>query len=95
MSGETSLIALCFVKCVAAGFTVPAGMSIVSTSFAAGHNWAKALTIYSVFGTMGFGLGLVLGGVLTEFGWRLTMFVPGPIAVVFFAAGLRLIPASR
>lgn len=95
MSDETSLIVLRFIKGVAAGFTVPAGMSVVSTSFAAGHDRAKALTIYSVIGTMGFGLGLVLGGVLTEFSWRLTMFVPGPISLVFFVAGLRLIPKSR
>ncbi len=59
MSDVGWLIALRLIKGISAGFTVPAGMSIVSASFAPGHSRSKALTLYSVIGTMGFGLGLV------------------------------------
>ena len=89
------LIALRFIKGVAAGFTVPAGMSIVSTAFAAGPSRMRALSIYAVFGTMGYTLGLVIGGVLTQVGWRLTLLAPGPIALLFFILGLAFIPKVR
>lgn len=95
IDNEMALIVLRFVKGISAGFTVPAGMSIVATSFAEGPARAKALTIYSVIGTLGFALGLVLGGVLTGFGWRVTFFVPGPIALIILFFGWRLIPRVR
>ncbi|XQS17102.1 MFS transporter [Citrobacter telavivensis] len=94
MNDASALIALRFIKGIAAGFTVPAGMSIVATSFAEGPARARALTLYSVIGTLGFALGLVLGGVFTELGWRVTLFVPGPLALVIFLAGLRLVPQT-
>jgi len=96
MNDATALIALRFIKGISAGFTVPAGMSIVATSFAQGPARSRALTLYSVIGTLGFALGLVLGGGLTEFGWRVTLFVPGPVALVIFLLGMKIIPvASR
>lgn len=96
MDNASALIALRFIKGIAAGFTVPAGMSIVATSFAEGPARSRALTLYSVIGTLGFALGLVLSGVFTELGWRVTMFVPGPLALAIFLAGLKLVPqASR
>ncbi|MFJ8855732.1 MFS transporter [Streptomyces sp. NPDC102437] len=88
------LIALRFIKGVAAGFTVPAGMSIVSTSFAPGQSRSRALSLYAVIGTMGFGMGLVLGGSLTQVGWRLTLLAPGPVALLFFLLGLKLVPRA-
>ncbi|WP_019971697.1 MFS transporter [Mycobacterium sp. 141] len=94
MSDIGWLIALRFLKGVAAGFTVPAGMSIVSTAFAPGASRMRALSIYAVFGTMGFTLGLVIGGALTQIGWRLTLLAPGPIALVFFVLGLKLVPTT-
>ncbi len=92
MSDITWLIALRFIKGIAAGFTVPAGMSIVSTSFEQGHSRSRALSLYAVIGTMGFGMGLVLGGALTQVGWRVTLFAPGPVALLFFLMGLKLVP---
>jgi len=89
------LIALRFIKGVSAGFTVPAGMSIVTTSFSEGSARNKALMVYSITGTLGFALGLVLGGVFTGLGWRATLFMPGPVALLLFFLGLKLIPQAR
>lgn len=84
MDNHNALILLRFIKGVSAGFTVPAGMSIVTTSFAKGPSRNRALTFYSIFGSLGFASGLVLGGIFTEFGWRTTLFAPGPVGIVIF-----------
>jgi MFS family permease len=94
MSNDFALIALRFVKGAAAAFTVPAGLSIITTTFAEGPARSKALGIYTVCGASGFSLGLVFGGLLTEIGWRITFLVPGPVAIALLVAGLRVIPRS-
>jgi MFS family permease len=94
MSNDLALIALRFVKGAAAAFTVPAGLSIITTTFTEGPARSKALGIYTVCGASGFSLGLVFGGLLTEIGWRITFLVPGPVALALLIVGLRVIPRS-
>ena len=94
VSNEFALVAMRFVKGVSAGFTVPAGLSIVTTTFAEGPPRARALGIYTAFGASGFTLGLVAGGLLTQLSWRATLIAPGPVALLLVAAGLRVIPSS-
>ena len=86
------LIAARVVKGVAAAFTAPAGLSIITTTFAEGPARNRAVSIYSAFGAGGFSLGLVLSGLLTEVSWRWTLLVPAPVALVVLAAGIRLVP---
>ncbi|MFJ4412073.1 MFS transporter [Streptomyces sp. NPDC088910] len=92
-SGEL-LIATRFIKGLSAAFTAPAGLSIITTTFAEGPVRNRALTIYSSCGATGFSMGLVLSGFLTEAGWRWTMLLPAPVALIALAAGLKLIPKS-
>ena len=94
LSNDVALIALRFVKGAAAAFTVPAGLSIITTTFAEGPARSRALGIYTVCGASGFSLGLVFGGLLTEIGWRVTFLVPGPVAIALLLVGLRVIPRS-
>jgi MFS family permease len=93
-SSDSVLIASRFLKGVAAAFTAPAGLSIITTSFAEGAVRNRALAIYTATGGAGFSLGLVIGGVLTEISWRLVFFVPVVVAAAALAGGLRLIPAD-
>ncbi|MFH8368299.1 MFS transporter [Streptomyces sp. NPDC018031] len=86
------LIATRILKGVAAAFTAPAALSIITTTFAEGPARNKALGIFSVFGASGYSAGLVLSGVLTEVGWRWTFFLPVPIAFVAWVAASRLLP---
>jgi EmrB/QacA subfamily drug resistance transporter len=88
----TLLIATRFVKGVSAAFTAPAGLSIITTSFAEGAARNKAISIYTATGATGFSLGLVFGGLLTEIGWRWVFFLPVPIALVTLLAAIRLVP---
>src|ERR1700760_3272896 len=86
------LIAARFVKGVAAAFTAPAGMSLLTTTFPEGPMRNRAFSVYSAFGGSGFSLGLVLSGLLTAVNWRWTLLVPAPVALIVLAAGWWLIP---
>jgi MFS family permease len=92
MSSDSALVLLRFIKGASAGFTVPAGLSILTTSFAEGPPRARALGILGACTACGFTLGLVLGGLLTELGWRATLLAPGPVALLLVLAGARVIP---
>jgi EmrB/QacA subfamily drug resistance transporter len=94
VSSAALLIAARLVKGMAAAFTAPAGLSIITTTFAEGPARNRALSIYSAFGAAGFSLGLVLSGLLTEISWRWTLLLPAPVAAVILVAGLRLIPRA-
>jgi EmrB/QacA subfamily drug resistance transporter len=88
----TMLIATRLIKGVSAGFTAPAGLSIITTSFAEGPARNKAIAIYTATGATGFSLGLVFGGLLTEIGWRWVFFLPAPLALITLLAAVRLVP---
>src|SRR3954454_11528330 len=92
VSDGTLLVATRFLKGAAAAFTAPAGLSIITTRFAEGPERNRALSIYTATGASGFSLGLVLGGLLTELGWRWTFLLPVPIALALLAAAPRLLP---
>jgi MFS family permease len=94
VSSEVALVALRFIKGAAAGFTVPAGLSILTTTFAEGPARNRAFGVYTLCGASGFSLGLVFGGLLTELGWRAPLLVPGPIALLLVAAGWKVIPRA-
>jgi MFS family permease len=88
------LIASRFLTGVAAAFTAPAGLSIITTSFAEGPARNRALAIYTATGATGFSLGLVVGGLLSDISWRLVFFVPVVLAFVTLLAAIRLVPDS-
>jgi MFS family permease len=85
------LVATRFVKGVSAAFTAPAGLSIITTSFAEGPARNKALSVYTATGATGFAFGLVFGGLLTELGWRWVFFLPVPVALLTLAGAWRLL----
>jgi EmrB/QacA subfamily drug resistance transporter len=94
-AGDGSLlIATRFVKGMSAAFTAPAGLSIITTSFAQGAARNKAISVYTATGATGFSLGLVFGGLLTEIGWRWVFFLPAPVALAALLAGIRLVPSD-
>ena len=91
----TVLVITRFVKGLSAAFTAPAGLSIITTTFAEGPARNKALSVYTATGATGFSLGLVFGGLLTEFSWRLAFLIPAPVALVALLAGLQARAARR
>ncbi|NIK57049.1 MFS transporter [Kribbella shirazensis] len=88
------LIAARFVKGVAAAFTAPAALSIITTTFHEGPDRNRALSIFTTCAASGFSMGLILGGALTEVGWRWTFLAPGPVALIVLLFAIKLIPNS-
>ena len=88
------LIVARFATGVSAGFLAPAGLSIITTTFAAGPARDRALLVYAGTAGAGFSLGLVVGGLLTALDWRWVFFAPVLVAAVLLAAAVRLIPDS-
>jgi len=91
----TLLVVTRLIKGMSAAFTAPAGLSIITTTFSEGPNRNRALAIYTATGASGFSLGLVLGGLLTELGWRWTFLLPVPFALAILAVAPRVIPRDR
>src|ERR1700736_2244687 len=95
VSSPELLIGARFIKGIAAAFTAPAGLSLLTTTFHEGPMRNRAISIYSAFGASGFSLGLVLSGLLTEVSWRLTLLVPAPVALLILVAAIRVIPRGE
>jgi MFS family permease len=91
VSDPTLLIATRFLKGASAAFTAPAGLSYITTTFQEGPARNKALSVYTAFGASGFSSGLILGGLLTEAGWRFTFLLPVPFALLILALAPRLL----
>jgi MFS family permease len=99
VSDPNLLIATRFLKGASAAFTAPAGLSYITTTFAEGPARNKALSVYAACGASGFSSGLILGGLLTEAGWRWTFLLPAPFALAILLLAPRLLvkdqPAER
>ncbi|MGV9301940.1 MFS transporter [Nonomuraea sp. NPDC003727] len=86
------LIVSRFVKGMAAAFTAPAAMSVLTTTFPEGPHRNRAFGIFNVFEASGYSSGLLVGGLLAALDWRATFVLPIPIAVLILVAALRFLP---
>ncbi|MFC9881951.1 MFS transporter [Streptomyces libani] len=79
-----------------AAVIVPTGMSLLTTTFAEGPQRERALGISGTVLSMGFTIGMVLGGVMTDaLGWRSTMGLLSVAGVAVLAAAPLLLTESR
>ena len=95
-SSEGMLIGARALQGLGAALVSPAALSIISTTFAEGKERARALGVWAAIAIGGSAVGLILGGVLTQYlSWPWIFFVNVPVGVVAFILSLRLIPESR
>ncbi|MGN9806575.1 MFS transporter [Micromonospora sp. L32] len=74
----------------------PAALALLTVLFTEPKERAKAFAVYGAIAGGGSAVGLVLGGVLTQYiDWRWCLLVNIPIAVVALFAAIPLVPESR
>ncbi|MEU0197081.1 MULTISPECIES: MFS transporter [unclassified Streptomyces] len=81
---------------IGAAAIVPTGMSLLTTTFAEGPARDRALGISGTLLSLGFTVGMVAGGVLTDLlGWRSTMGLLTLFALIVLPLAPALLPESR
>jgi len=79
-----------------AAFLAPAALSLVSVTFHDPKERAKAFGVYGAIAGGGSAIGLLMGGVLTEYAsWRWCLLVNVPIALIAVAGALREVKESK
>ncbi|MFF5976423.1 MFS transporter [Streptomyces sp. NPDC012769] len=82
-SGEAMMLGARALQGAFGALLAPAALSLLAVMFTDGKERAKAFGIYGAIAGGGGAVGLILGGVLTEYlDWRWTFFVNIPFAVV-------------
>ncbi|QYN37864.1 MFS transporter [Pseudonocardia sp. DSM 110487] len=78
-----------------AALLAPAGLSLLTTTFTESRERARAFGVFAAVGAAGSAVGLVLGGMLTEYtSWRWCLYINVPIALLALL-GTTLVPRDR
>ena len=79
-----------------AALLAPAALSLITVTFTEPRERAKAFGVYGAVAGGGAAIGLILGGVLTEYAsWRWCLLVNVPIAILTALAALPLVRESK
>lgn len=93
---EGMLIASRAVQGLGGAIISPAALSIVMTSFEEGPERNKALGVWGALGGSGAAVGVLAGGILTEYlSWRWIFFVNVPVGALVLLLTPRIVPESR
>src|SRR5262249_51004370 len=80
---------------VGAAMMLPAALSILTTTFSPPGDGAKALGGWGALGGLAPALGVLLGGVLSDYlDWRWVFFVTPPVCIAILFAIFKLLPAD-
>jgi EmrB/QacA subfamily drug resistance transporter len=79
-----------------AAVMAPAALSLITTTFTETRERARAFGVYGAISGGGAAIGLILGGLLTQYvSWRWTLLINVPIAVAAAVGATRLVRESR
>jgi EmrB/QacA subfamily drug resistance transporter len=79
-----------------AALVSPAALAIVTTTFPEGRLRTRAMGIWAAIAVGGGAVGMLLGGILTEYAsWRWIFFVNIPVGLLAFLFATRFVPESR
>jgi MFS family permease len=89
------LVAARALQGVGGAIVSPAALSLLTTTFAEGPARNRAMGWFATMSTIGFGVGMMLGGLLTgAVGWEWVMFINVPIGLVVIALAPLLLPGG-
>lgn len=84
------------VQGVGAAALAPAALALLTATYPSGAPRAKAFGVWSAMNAAGGALGVLAGGLLTQYaGWRWVMFVNVPMAMVAVVLLVRGVPRDR
>ncbi len=93
---EAMLIASRVAQGLGAAMLSPAALSIVTATFAEGKQRNKALGVWGAVAGAGGAVGVLLGGILTEYlSWRWVFLVNVPVIMLVLPFVYRIVPESR
>lgn len=88
--GPGQLVAARAVQGIGAAALAPAALALLTATFPTGRARVRAFGVWSAVNAAGGALGVVIGGLLTQYvGWRWVMFVNVPMAVCALALAWR------
>ncbi|MGY2080016.1 MFS transporter [Modestobacter sp. SYSU DS0657] len=74
----------------------PASLALITVLFTDAKERAKAFAVYGAIAGGGSAVGLLLGGVLTEYAdWRWCFWVNVPVAIIAIVAAIPVVPESK
>ncbi|WP_051275142.1 MFS transporter [Cellulomonas sp. URHD0024] len=74
----------------------PASLALITVTFTEGRDRAKAFGVFGAISGGGAAIGLILGGILTEYlGWRWCLYVNLPIALITLFLGIKYVQESK
>lgn len=78
---------------IGAAATIPSGQAIISHSYPSGKARGRALAMWAAAGSIGFVLGIVLGGLITPFiGWRWIFYISAMVSGSLLLISLLIVP---
>ncbi|WAL97358.1 MFS transporter [Streptomyces sp. Je 1-369] len=90
------LIAARAVQGAGAAALAPVALALITVNYAAGPARSRALGLWGVSGALGGAVGIMAGGVLTDWvGWRSVMLINVPVVLAALLAARRGVPADR
>ncbi|RFA12483.1 MFS transporter [Subtercola boreus] len=79
-----------------AALLAPAALALLTVTFASGRDRNTAFAVFGIIGGSGAAVGLILGGVLTEFtSWRWCLLVNVVFVIIGFIGGILYLRESR
>jgi MFS family permease len=81
---------------IGAAMAGPSTLALLTTTFTAPKARMRVLALFSGMSSAGFAIGLIVGGLLTEWlGWRSVLFINVPVGLAVAALATRYLPDSE
>lgn len=93
-TSSTALVVARVVQGLGAAMAAPSTLALITTTFTEPKARVRALAILSMIASAGLAVGMIVGGVLTEwFGWRAVLFINVPFGLAIVLLAPRFVPA--